>query len=347
MQHHAFGRGNFRLLYPKNRKILAYLREYEDRSILCVANLSRTPQAVELDLSEFAGRMPVELDGGSIFPPIGQLSYLLTLPPYGFYWFLLADEEAGWPSLHTPAPEPMPEYQTIVMRNRLADALPAARPLLEREVLPAYLAKRRWFAMKDQVLKAARLASLIPLPNAGNELLLAEIETETEAGSARWLLPLGIAWEERPTGPLPAQLALARVRRGAHVGLLTDGFSLPECASGAMAGLAAGSTIATPEGEIRFEPTSRMAQTVVPPDAEMQWLSVEQSNSSMIVGDVAMLKLFRRVTERPASRGGDGPLPDRAGLRQHRPAAGRGRPRRSRRRAPRPRHRAGLHPQPG
>ena len=73
--------------------------------MLCVANLARTPQAVELELSEFAGRVPIELDGGSVFPPIGQLTYLLTLPPYGFYWFLLADEEAGWPSLHTPAPE--------------------------------------------------------------------------------------------------------------------------------------------------------------------------------------------------------------------------------------------------
>jgi maltose alpha-D-glucosyltransferase/alpha-amylase len=299
-QYRAFGRGNFRLLYPKNRKVLAYLREYEDRTILCVANLARTPQAVELELSEFAGRMPIELDGGSIFPPIGQLNYLLTLPPYGFYWFLLADEEAGgWPTLHTPAPEPMPEYQTIVLRNRLADALLAGRSILEHEILPAYLAKRRWFAMKDQVLNAVRLASVIALPNAENELLLAEIETTTQSGTARWLLPLAIVWEERPTGPLPAQLAVARVRRGAHVGLLTDGFSLPEVAVAAMNGLANATTIATQAGEIRFEPTSRMAETTVPPDAEMQWLSVEQSNSSMIIGDVAMLKLFRRITTGP------------------------------------------------
>ncbi len=55
----------------------------------------------------------------------------------------------------------------------------------------------------------------------------------------------------------------------------------------------------TQAGEIRFEPTSRMAEVVVSPDAEMKWLTVEQSNSSMIVGDVAMLKLFRRVTTGP------------------------------------------------
>ena len=163
-QHQAFGRGTFRLLYPQNRKVLAYLREYEGHSILCVANLARTPQAVELDLSEFAGRTPIELDGGSVFPPIGQLTYLLTLSPYGFYWFLLADEEeAGWPSTHTPAPEPMPEYQTIVVRHRLVDALRAACPLIERDILPTYLIKRRWFAMKDRVLQAISVASLVPL----------------------------------------------------------------------------------------------------------------------------------------------------------------------------------------
>ena len=63
-------------------------------AILCVANLSRAPQAVELDLSEFAGRVPVEMTGGSLFPPIGQLTYLLTLPPYGFFWFLLCQRAA-------------------------------------------------------------------------------------------------------------------------------------------------------------------------------------------------------------------------------------------------------------
>ena len=110
-----------------------------------------------------------------------------------------------------------------------------AAPLLEREILPAYLAKRRWFAMKDQTLQAVRLGLAVPSAAADNEMLLAEIETETQSGTARWLLPLAIAWDERPTGPLPTQLALARVRRGARVGLLTDAFALPEFAQAVMA----------------------------------------------------------------------------------------------------------------
>src|SRR5690349_14805697 len=91
-RHQAFGRGTLRLLYPTNRRILAYVREFtaEDgktQRILCVANVSRSAQAVELDLAVHAGSVPVEMVGGSAFPPIGQLPYLLTLPPYAFYWF--------------------------------------------------------------------------------------------------------------------------------------------------------------------------------------------------------------------------------------------------------------------
>jgi maltose alpha-D-glucosyltransferase/alpha-amylase len=295
-QYKVFGRGGYRLLYPKNRKILAYLREHEGVTILCVANLSRTPQAVELDLSEFQGRLPIELDGHSQFPPIGQLPYLLTLPPYGFYWFLLSEAD-DWPSHHTPAPEPMPEYQTIVMRHSLPDAVIAARAVIERESLPSYLAKRRWFAMKDQVLISARIALMTRVPY--DDAVLLEIETETVGGKARWLLPLGIVWDDANVPPLPAQLALARVRRGPKVGLLTDAFALPGFALAVLSGLAQQDHVAIEEGMIRFESTSRMAEINVPDGVEMIWISAEQSNSSVIVGDIAIIKMFRRVTDGP------------------------------------------------
>ncbi|MDR3538167.1 MAG: maltose alpha-D-glucosyltransferase [Acetobacteraceae bacterium] len=295
-QHQAFGRGTFRLLYPKNRKILAYLREHEDSVLLCVANLARTPQAVELDLAEFAGRLPVELDGGSIFPPLGQLPYMLTLPPYGFYWFLLA-EETAWPSSHTPAPEPMPDYQTIVLRHDLATALATAHATIERESLPQYLAKRRWFAQKDQKLTSNHLTVTATLP--GSDLVLAEIETATDAGTHRWFLPLGIAWEDRTQPALATQLALARVRRGPRVGLLTDAFALGEFAQSVISLLASGSVLATDAGTIRFEPTDRIKAIDIAQNADINWLSAEQSNSSLIIGSAAMLKIFRRVTDGP------------------------------------------------
>nr|WP_294544909.1 maltose alpha-D-glucosyltransferase [uncultured Rhodopila sp.] len=295
-QYKVFGRGGYRLLYPKNRKILAYLREGEDTVILCVANLSRTPQAVELDLSEFSGRVPIELDGHSVFPPIGQLSYLLTLPPYGFYWFVLSKANE-WPSPHTPVPEPMPEYQTIVMRRDLADAIQAVKPLIERDILPQYLAKRRWYALKDQKLVSAKIALTTRL--LAEDVLLLEIETETASGRARWLLPIGIVWGDSAAPPLPAQLALARIRRGPKVGLLTDAFALPGFALGVLAALADKDVIATEHGVLRFEPTSRIKDVLVPEGVELNWISAEQSNSSVIVGEIAIVKMFRRVTSGP------------------------------------------------
>ena len=91
----AFGRGTRRFLRPGNRKILAYLREYGEDSILCVANLSRSAQPVELNLASFKGRVPVEMLGRTTFPPIGDLPYLLTLSAYGFYWFRLTTRCRG------------------------------------------------------------------------------------------------------------------------------------------------------------------------------------------------------------------------------------------------------------
>src|SRR3546814_19712093 len=96
--------------------------------------------------------------GGSPFPPIGQLPYLLTLPPYGFYWFLLASE-AKLPGWHSPHPDPLPDLQTLVLRRDVSEVPePAIRGILERAILPAYLPRRRWFASKDETLIAVRIA---------------------------------------------------------------------------------------------------------------------------------------------------------------------------------------------
>ncbi len=87
----AFGRGSLQFLDPDNTRVLAYLRQHEGVTILCVANLSRFAQYVELDLRAFAGLVPVEMIGHVRFPPIGELPYLLTFAPHGFYWFVLTD----------------------------------------------------------------------------------------------------------------------------------------------------------------------------------------------------------------------------------------------------------------
>jgi maltose alpha-D-glucosyltransferase / alpha-amylase len=93
-KHHAFGLGSFHDLGGSNPSVLSYVREHEDDVILCVNNLSRFPQPVELDLRRWEGRAPVELLGGVPFPKIGELPYLLTLGAHGFYWFRLTPNDS-------------------------------------------------------------------------------------------------------------------------------------------------------------------------------------------------------------------------------------------------------------
>jgi maltose alpha-D-glucosyltransferase/alpha-amylase len=100
-RHAVFGLGVYSELSSSNPSVLAFVREYGEPPvdggwdpgdrILCVNNLSRFPQPVELDLRRFKGITPVECMGGVIFPPIGDLPYLLTLPGHGFYWFQLPE----------------------------------------------------------------------------------------------------------------------------------------------------------------------------------------------------------------------------------------------------------------
>jgi maltose alpha-D-glucosyltransferase/alpha-amylase len=86
----AFGRGTIEFLRPRNDKVLAYLRQYRGDTLLMVHNLSGSAQAVELDLRRFTEVTPVELFGETRFPSIGERPYMLSLAPYGYYWFRLS-----------------------------------------------------------------------------------------------------------------------------------------------------------------------------------------------------------------------------------------------------------------
>jgi maltose alpha-D-glucosyltransferase/alpha-amylase len=96
-EHPVFGMGSYEPLKTDNHRIFAHVRRFEDDIALCVHNMARSAQAVQLDLSEFQGRFPEEMFGRTRFPQIGELNYLLTLAPRGFFWFLLkqGDEARG------------------------------------------------------------------------------------------------------------------------------------------------------------------------------------------------------------------------------------------------------------
>ncbi|WP_119678843.1 maltose alpha-D-glucosyltransferase [Indioceanicola profundi] len=296
--HKAFGRGTLRFLYPGNRKVLAYLREHEGETVLCVANLSRSAQAVELDLRELRGRVPVELLGRSIFPPVGDLPYLLTLPSFGFYWFILTSQPE-LPSWHEPIPEVTPDLITLVLRNSWQDALSgrSAREL-EQEALPLYIPKQRWFGAKDARITGTRLAGTAVLPNGAEGYLMARVEV-SHTGSSEpqsYFLPLALSWEESAgnTGWSLLPYTVAKARRGPRVGAAFDAMQHPEFVRTVIQAMQRGTQVPG-SATLRFRPTNRLSREPLPDDVVVRSLGAEQSNTSVIIGDEMVFKVYRKL----------------------------------------------------
>jgi maltose alpha-D-glucosyltransferase/alpha-amylase len=291
-RHKAFGRGTLRFLRPQNRKVLAYLRSYEGETILCVVNVSRAAQAVELELPEFAGHIPIETLGGVAFGPIGQHPYVLTLPPFGFYWFFLSTS-AEPPSWKTTTAGGV-ELHTFVLRDGIRDAVEGSgRQALEQDVLPSYVAQRRWYQGKDEKIETAQVAGA-GSPPGESEFVFADVRIASGDKAQIYALPMAIAWDDASPSQLEAQLALGRIRRHSRVGYLTDGFASTKFARAVVAGLANKSRIKFGGGELVFRRVAGF-DLEARADLPVEWLSAEQSNSSAVVDRKAVIKLIRRA----------------------------------------------------
>src|SRR5580698_4493919 len=151
----VFGRGTLKFLEPENRKILAYLRESDGETVLCVANLSRFAQPVRLDLSGMEGLIPVEMLGYVEFPPIDKTPYALTLGPYGFLWL----ELQGVRHSKEPVKESVGDLELSVAGEDDWKGLFSGRMLthLEEKVLPEFVARQRWFGGKSRHISATSI----------------------------------------------------------------------------------------------------------------------------------------------------------------------------------------------
>jgi maltose alpha-D-glucosyltransferase / alpha-amylase len=288
----AFGRGDLRFLYPSNRKVLAFLRTDADETLLCVFNLSRAPQAVELDLAEFSGRLLVELGGRSTFPPAGDLPYLLTLPGYAFYWFRL-DPQPQETVQRMPAS--MPEFVTLVLPDGWASLLARHnRRQLEHEVLPAYLPTQRWFGAKGKRIERAAVIAEAELDHG----VFTVVEVSIKGAPAQmYALPLVLRWDTTEAD-LAALLpvTIAQARRARAEGVIYEAVAEPGFTLALLAAMREGKTLpAGDAGRIAFHHTSAFGVRTLPEQPSVKRIGGEQSNSSLIIEDYAVLKIYRRL----------------------------------------------------
>jgi maltose alpha-D-glucosyltransferase/alpha-amylase len=218
-----FGSSGIRFLACRNRKALVFVRENHEAQVLCIANLSRSMQAVELDLGDFEGRVPLDMLGGAALPAVAAAPYLFTLPPYGFYTLELVPPDR-LPDGYVAALEPSSELPTLVLRHALADELQTGLfDRLKAQGLAAWLRKEGWtprvLAPDQLVLAHASSATQDDHEMAALELI--------EDGLRGAPLMLATVWQDAPDFAQVQGHALARVRRGSRLGVLVEALRVP------------------------------------------------------------------------------------------------------------------------
>ncbi|MGD8374910.1 MAG: maltose alpha-D-glucosyltransferase [Acidobacteriota bacterium] len=295
-QHKAFGRGTIEFLRPRNRRILAYLRRWHNETILCVANLSRYVQPAEMDLREFEGWTPVEMFGHTEFPPIGELPYFLTLGPHAYFWFHL-EPEAQPIRVHGAGAE-VDALPSLTLEEGY-DLLfaPEYRVTLLEDVVRPFLGRQRWFQGKAREAVGLQLDDWAKL---GGGFYLAMVGVRyADDGHECYLLPLKLArgeaarrtLEEAPSG------VLARVRTAEGEGVLFDALADRNACVLLHDAMADGRSYVTAQGHRLQAFSTRGIGPLERDISTIRRLSVEQSNTAVVVDDAFFLKLFRRIED--------------------------------------------------
>jgi maltose alpha-D-glucosyltransferase/alpha-amylase len=288
----AFGRGSITFIRPANRSVLCHVRQYQDEVILCVANLSRSAQATELDLSAFKGRIPLEMLGRTRFPAIGDLPYMITLAPYGFYWFQLQEPDKSEPVV----PRAVPEFETLVVPlNSTWVSLARARGVFERDVLPGHLARTRWYPERSPANIRPTLTSAIPFCDIGdNRPWLAFFEATQRGVSKRYVLPMQIEWVRFDRERYNPR-AFAAVRQGAREGTLLDVATDHIFIALLLRNLREVLTVEENDLRLEFRPTSRFSDKPVRQPERIRTVETEQSNSTALVDNDYVVKIYRKL----------------------------------------------------
>jgi maltose alpha-D-glucosyltransferase / alpha-amylase len=295
----AFGQGTLEFCHPSNRSVLAFIRRWQREAILVVANLSKFDQYVELDLSAFQGRVPIELMGQTPFPPIGNAPYPLTLGPHGFLWLLLDPAS-------TMAPSGRSASRATILRTRDSWenlVLGRDRAALE-QILPRYLRTRPWFTERRRRILSASIVEALRVPNRTEHGFIALVRVEySERQPDIYVLPLGWAMSDRARDLLRqrADLIIARAkvdgRDDSTEGVVYDAIAAPHCAAALLEVAVGHRHLKGTRGQLVGvrTPGFRNVKTSGASAAGIHVVTEELSNSTLAYSNIAVLKLFRKV----------------------------------------------------
>ena len=292
----AFSRGELEFLHPENRRILAFVRTYENERLLVVANLSRYVQPVELDLAAYQGQAPVELFSMSPFPAIGSLPYLLTLGPHSFYWFALTPQPDV---VKSPANDDrtsdIPELRGVAARQPIREGDWERLELL----LPRFF-NRRWSLNGDESIQIAEVQDHVPLAGKERNYQLLHVALESKNGARHTtILPLSLEHDQRAHDLLESHRPLVVCRNGDSVWF--DASTDPDFAAAVFDHFEREAHIKSQHGaELVFRKLPRPATAMNSEEPlTVSQVKTDQFNSSMILGNRLVWKLFRYIEDGP------------------------------------------------
>ncbi len=307
-QHKVFGRGTLELIYPENRKILAYKRSFEGETILVVANLSRYPQSVSLDLPEHAGVTPIEMFGLVPFHPITEEKYTLTLAGHSFYWLQLATNKVSPFAETAPVAAKGIESQNIYVVDTVSSIntllTSPFKKILENRIIPQFIRGQRWFGKKSKVVSSTKVNDWIDLSAATavqSGMLVLEIHySDGEMDLYNMFVALEIENSEpelqTATQKTPPAV-IAELTDKERKAILYDALDNEKFNAGLLAYIAEDKRI---RGQVGFVESFKLpAYDVISARGEVvspvKRVESEQSNSSIIYGNRFILKLFRHL----------------------------------------------------
>ena len=288
----AFSRGDMKFVQGENSKVLAFTRTYEDQTMLVINNLSRFSQPVELELGNYKGYVPVEILSGNRFPAIkDELPYFFTLGPYGSQSFVLEKVHPEMENDERLQTLKIDKWKELLSREMVE--------MLEKEVLPAYMMRLRWFGGKSRGMESVRIvdSAMIPLSENSAYILLAEVSYRDGLPDL-YQIPVAAARGQLAykLGINCPQSVIANLVLNGEEAILYDAIYGLDLQKAILEHMGNRHSIPQNNGELEFTGNRELkAHVRENPETRPRVLSGEQSNTSITYDGKYYLKIYRKV----------------------------------------------------